>query len=147
MTQNLNQFELSPEIGDAFFSPYEGLPTFRLVKTSINTLTTGDFVKVVNGDSIGMVDCEKVAELTDSVNGTVIRSINQRTFKAGEEVTVACSGVYVWLMADAEINAGSDVMAVIGSAGHIITRTSTNTIVGIAMKHAAANELVPVKLV
>ncbi len=147
MTQNLNQFELSPELGDAFFSPYEGLPTFRLVKTSVNTLTSGDFVKVVNGDSIGMVDCEKIAALTDPVNGMVIRSINQKTFKAGEEVTVACAGVYVWLMADEEINAGSDVMAVLATAGHVVNKTNSNTVVGIAMKHASAGELLPVKLV
>lgn len=142
MTQILNQFTQTPEKGQIAFGITPNTISGIIKSDSTDTFIGGTAVKLsdVAGNQLVF---EKAGD-TDEVYGFVLFNIKDNARVAGDVVEVVFASSIMNMEAGAAIAQGAKVE--IDSANDkVITSAGTNTIVGIALKKATADEdIIPV---
>lgn len=110
-TLNLNQFKLSPVVGEAALGTYAGQTISAMVSLSQATgLTAGQFVKLDTPAGTKVPSVVEVAYNADGAIGTILYDTRKGTKVAGDACQLLISaGPVVYLKAGDTINAGQSV--------------------------------------
>lgn len=136
MAQEINQFTIGNEKGLLIKAPEFNVFSAQ-VKTGETALVPGQAVKITTtGGSTLLV--ESLDAITDAVFGFVPYDVGQDSFEALGLVKVATDNCVMVMQAGAAINAGATLMIQL-SGNKVVTQTSTNTKIGVALEKAAAD--------
>lgn len=138
MTQNSNQFNITPEKGMLTLLPNTNVANCKVDVNETATLVPGDPV-VLKDVSGTIIIVEKAAALTDDVFGFVAKSIKQTEYVAEDMVQIAFADCCMKMEASAAIARGANVQ-IDPSTSKVATKAATNTVVGKALEKAAADE-------
>lgn len=142
MTQNINQFGITPEAGDAVFAPVQPL-NVRLASTAGSNIVAGTFVKAVG--TVGDVILVAPSSATDTAYlGVVKRNIRSMPVNAGDIVGVLGLGSIVYITASGAITANTLVEVVAG--GQVKASAGANPTVGVCLNNVANGELAMIQL-
>jgi len=151
--QNINQFKQGRAVGDLDLNFFGGENViscrYNPEDTSTNKLIAGETVKLADlgsSDSAGLPIITKRTADTDTIFGTVVRSLKDSSFAPGDRLEIAVNGAVMNLRASAAINRGTKVSGVVATPGNIAA-VGTNAYLGYTLdKASAANDIVRVMI-
>lgn len=110
MTQNLNQFKPSIELGMIALEAIEGRTLqVKLDPTFDGTVKNGDVVKLVATSEGADIVVTKKSSATDVSLGIVAYTFKKTEFKPGDYFEVYVGGKIVWGKIGEAVNAGADL--------------------------------------
>lgn len=136
MAQTLNQFAMTPEVGDLDLQ-FPGQVLTAQVDASSTSIVPGQPVKIVDSAG-GLPKVTALTANTDKTFGFAIRNLKDAQIDAGEPIEIAFFGAVMYMTAGAAIARGANV-EVVYTTNKVITSGGTNPIVGKALDKAAAN--------
>lgn len=136
MAQDINQFTIGNEKGLLIKAPEFNVFSAQ-VTTGETALIPGQAVKITTtGGSALLV--ESLDAITDAVFGFVTYDVGQDSFPALGMVKIATDNCVMMMQAGAAINAGATLMIQV-SGTKVVTQTSTNTKIGVALENASGD--------
>lgn len=137
MTLNQNQFGFIPSVGQLVSG--DNVKTCEFYDASAATeIEPGEFVTIVTTDNPGVTKVAKGSAATDKYVGVVLRNALKPSWVTGEKLDVAFGFTEVMATASAAITAGAS-LEYDYATGKVLTKTSSNTIVAMAMEDASAD--------
>jgi len=135
-TQQLNQFGMAPIKGQVSFITTPNTISVQILKTSVNTLVPGDYVKLVAATSNAIV-VDKCAQ-GDTPIGAVVYTPKISSYTAGAMIEIGLAGTIVNMEAGASITRGDDLQFT-PTDTLVITNAGTYPIVGTALDSASGS--------
>jgi len=105
---------------------------------SSDTITAGEFVIIASTVAPNVTKVSVGADTAGKYYGVVLSNIQKDSWGVGEKLEVGILGCIVMLEASAAIAAGASIMYD-PATKKVATKTSTNTVVGIALENASAD--------
>lgn len=138
MTQALNQFSQTPEVGDLDLQHQGNVFPCVVASTQSTALVPGQAVKMadVAGGAPKMIG---LAANTDKSFGFVVRNLKDASFAANAPLEIATGGAVMYMTAGAAIARGAN-LEVVYTTNKVITNAGTNPIIGQALDKAAADD-------
>lgn len=136
MTQLINQFAQTPEVGDC-----EGLREVISAQVNVGasaTIVPGQAVKLANVAKGGVPKVIPLAANTDATFGFMVRNLKDANAVDGDILEVAIGRTIMFMTAGAAIVPGAKV-EVVYSTNKVITAAGTNPMVGFALDKATAD--------
>lgn len=152
MSQNMNQFNQSAEVGelDLQTNPNPATITCKfkdVSATADTTLIPGEGAKLIDlggSDIIGPPIVDERALVGDPIFGVKVFSTKKNAAVDGEMVQIAGKGAVMFMNAGAAIVRGAEVQLVLATPGNVVTYASGSKL-GICLdKATAADQIVRV---
>lgn len=138
MTQNINQFAQTPEVGDIDL-PRQGTVISAMVNVGASaTLVNGQPVKLANVAGRHVPFVIPLAANTDATFGFVVRNLKDVNFVDGDSLEVAAGGSIMFMTAGGAIAPQAKV-EVVYTTNKVIAAAGTNPRVGYALDKATAD--------
>jgi hypothetical protein len=138
MTQNINSFVQTVEVGDLDLQEISSVLTCMVNPGSSSTIIPGQAVKLANVAKGGVPKVIPLAANTDPTFGFAVRNLKDANFTDGKAVEIAWGGSVMYMTAGAAINPGAKV-EVVYTTNKVITAAGTNPMVGFALDKATAD--------
>ena len=136
MTLDQNQFGIAPVVGQLVSG--DNVKTCEFYNASaVATIEPGEFVIMKATTNPGVTRVQKGAAATDKYVGVVLQNALKASWVSGEKLDVAFGFCEVMVTASAAITAGA-ALEYDYATGKVVTKTSSNTVVAMAMEDAAA---------
>lgn len=137
MTQALNQFAQTPEVGDLDLQHPGNVFSCAVASTQATALVPGQAVKLADVAG-GAPKVIGLAANTDKSFGFVVRNLKDAQFAAGATLEVCAGGAVMWMTAGAAISRGAN-LEVVYTTNKVITNAGTNPVIGQALDKASAD--------
>lgn len=138
MTQNINQFGQTPEVGDLDLKEISSVLTGMVNPGASATIVPGQAVKLANVAKGGVPKVIPLAANTDVTFGFAIRNLKDINFVDGDALEVAIAGSIMFMTAGAAIVPQAKV-EVVYTTNKVITAAGTNPLIGFALDKATAD--------
>ncbi len=149
MTQSLNQFSQTPQLGMLDAQSRGGTILSAQVSDNIGagvTLSAGQPVKLDTTINGGVPQVLPLAADSDEAFGTVVYVLKDQSYGSGDRLEIALNGTIQFLQANAAVTRGAPVEVDITTAGNVAPSGGVNPILGRAVDGCGAAGLIRVLL-
>jgi hypothetical protein len=135
MVLNQNQFAIIPVVGELISG--DNVKTCEFYDASASTeITPGEYVIMKATTNPGVTKVQKGSAATDKYVGVVLSNALKASWVSGDKLDVAFGFCEVMCTASAAITAGAS-LEYDYVTGYVKTKTSSNTVVSMAMEDAS----------
>ena len=138
MTQNINQFGQTPDVGDLDLQFPGQVLTCAVSGASADTFVPGQAVRLADVAGPGVPKVIALSANTQPAFGFVVRNLKDANYTANEALEVAIGKSVMFMTAGAAIVPGAKV-EVVYTTNKVITAAGTNPMVGFALDKATAD--------
>jgi hypothetical protein len=135
MSLTPNQFSQSANKGSLDLSINPNVISGRVAQSQSTKLVSGQAVALAN--TLSKIPEFVAASATDNIWGFVCYSLMKNSFKAGDAITIASKGSYMYMEANGAIAQGAEV-EIVADGQKITTALGTNSKIGFAFDKASA---------